>query len=308
MLVVYGYVRIIWIKPRIMGYVYNKILVWIPLDSNTYSRCISHETTVILSIFKLIFCNTNIAVIDSHTLYLDMFLWCSWSIPYEVRNITMQSILSNTGKPYGIYKSSFLWLDFSKRALVISSSVLFWLLLLPLSEDVSPSIVWTIQKILPVIHVVTINLIISRGRSLLLDVNPKGYEVEDHISIKVEVHPRMVSTSKITKSVLSMNTVVIFEKSMVVPLDILVALVKIQIRQVSYKLGIFFGRTFMSTFILISFSLKIDTWPKCWWTILEIFSSDKGTDSCDHNIPVYMSIDSENFYLKIVYIVFILVG
>ena len=40
---------------------------------------------------------------------------------------------------------------------------------------------------------------------LLLDGNPKGYDVADHISTRVEVNPRMLSALKNAKYVLSMN-------------------------------------------------------------------------------------------------------
>ena len=36
----------------------------------------------------------------------------------------------------------------------------------------------------------------SRGGRLLLDGNPNGYEVAEHIFTKVEVNPRMISTLK----------------------------------------------------------------------------------------------------------------
>ena len=42
------------------------------------------------------------------------------------------------------------------------------------------------------LNVVTINLRMSRGGHLLLDGNPKGYEVAEHIATKVEVNPRML--------------------------------------------------------------------------------------------------------------------
>ena len=41
----------------------------------------------------------------------------------------------------------------------------------------------------------------SRGGGLLLDGNPKGYEVAEHIATKVEVNPRMLSTLKNEKSI-----------------------------------------------------------------------------------------------------------
>ena len=45
----------------------------------------------------------------------------------------------------------------------------------------------------------------SRGVLLLLDVNPKGYEVEEHTDKKVDLKPQMLSTLKNEKSIRSMN-------------------------------------------------------------------------------------------------------
>ena len=42
----------------------------------------------------------------------------------------------------------------------------------------------------------TRSLMISRGGSLLLDENPKRYEVAEHIATKVEVDTWMLSTLK----------------------------------------------------------------------------------------------------------------
>ena len=66
-----------------------------------------------------------------------------------------------------------------------------------------------------------------------------------------------------------------FETSMVRPLGILVYLVKRQIRKGSSKSGIFFGRSPMSHFLAISFSLEVETQPKRWGIIWEIFCSDR---------------------------------
>ena len=115
------------------------------------------------------------------------------------------------------------------------------------------------------INVVTRNLRISRGGRLLLDGNPKGYEVADHIATKVEVNPQMLSTLKNAKSIWSFNPGGNLETSMVGPLGILVALVKRQIGQGSSNSGRFSGRPSMSPFLAISFSLVIETWLKCWW-------------------------------------------
>ena len=51
------------------------------------------------------------------------------------------------------------------------------------------------------INVVKINLRMSRGGCLILYVNPKGYEVEEHIATKFEVNPRMISELKKEESI-----------------------------------------------------------------------------------------------------------
>ena len=61
------------------------------------------------------------------------------------------------------------------------------------------------------------------------------------------------------------------ETSMVGPLEVLLSLIKRQIGHGSSKSGIYFGRPYMSTFLGICFSLVIETWPKCWWIIWEIY-------------------------------------
>ena len=45
-------------------------------------------------------------------------------------------------------------------------------------------------------NVVTIHIRMLRGQRLLLDGNPKGYEVAEHIVKKVEINPHMVSILK----------------------------------------------------------------------------------------------------------------
>ena len=147
---------------------------------------------------------------------------------------------------YAKHQSSFLWLEFRKRALVILSSVLLGISLLPLREEASPLVVWTMMFMLwhvlinfdalasaPssstlmnetflswFLNVVTRNLRMSRGGRLLMDRNPKGYEVTEHIATKFEVNPRMLSTLKNAKSIWSMNPGEIFKKSVVGPLEI----------------------------------------------------------------------------------------
>ena len=109
------------------------------------------------------------------------------------------------------------------------------------------------------LNVVTRNFRISRGGSLLLGGNPNGYEVADHIDTKVEVNPRMISTLKNAKSILSMNIGANFETSVVGPLGIFAALVMMQIGQDYSNSGRFSGRPSMSPFLGIRFSLVIDT-------------------------------------------------
>ena len=42
------------------------------------------------------------------------------------------------------------------------------------------------------LSVKTRNLRMSRGVSLILDVNPMGYEVSEHIATKFKVNPRII--------------------------------------------------------------------------------------------------------------------
>ena len=56
-----------------MGSVDNEILVWLPVENNSCSICISHEITTTWSIIKLLSCNTSIDDVDSHTPYFDVF-------------------------------------------------------------------------------------------------------------------------------------------------------------------------------------------------------------------------------------------
>ena len=46
------------------------------------------------------------------------------------------------------------------------------------------------------LNVVTISFRISRGGFLILDGNPKGYEVSEHIATNVKVNSQMISTLK----------------------------------------------------------------------------------------------------------------
>ena len=114
---------------------------------------------------------------------------------------------------YAKHQIYLLWLQFSKRALLILASVLLWLSILSLREEAYPPVVWTMMfmfwhvlinsddlAIVPssstlmnavflswFLNVVTRNLRMSRCGRLLLDGNPKGYEVAEHIATKVEV-------------------------------------------------------------------------------------------------------------------------
>ena len=89
--------------------------------------------------------------------------------------------------------------------------------------------------------------------------NPKGYELAEHIATKVEVNPRMLLKLKNKKYIRRMKPGVNLETSMVGPLVILVALVKIQIGQGYSKSGKFSGRPSMSPFLAIFKSLTIET-------------------------------------------------
>ena len=181
---------------------------------------------------------------------------------------------------------------------MILASVLLGLYLLPLREYAYPPVFWTMVFMLwhvfidskdladaPYsstlmnatflswfLNVVKINFRISRGGRLILDGIPKGHEVAEHISTKVEVNPRMLSTLKNEKSIWSMNPGANFETSVVGPLEILVALVKRQIGKGYSNSGIFSRRPSKSPFLAINFSLVIDTWPKLWWIIWNIVS------------------------------------
>ena len=155
-------------------------------------------------IINILSCNIPIDGADSRTLYFDVFILFSWYTPEEVRNITTQRILSYERDPYGILIVEapifFLWLEFSRKALVILESFLFGVSIFPLSEDASPSIVWTMMFMLwcvlinledlasapylstPMnanllswlLNIVTKYFRISRGGILILDRNPKG--------------------------------------------------------------------------------------------------------------------------------------
>ena len=77
-------------------------MVWISVNNNSCSSCISHEVTSMWSVIKLLYCKSSIYYVDSQTPYFDMFLWRSCSMTEEVSNITTQPILILTGDTYGI--------------------------------------------------------------------------------------------------------------------------------------------------------------------------------------------------------------
>ena len=179
---------------------------------------------------------------------------------------------------------------------MILASVLFCILLLPLSEDAYLPVVWNMALMLwnvfmnsedlasapysstrmnanflsLFLNVVTKICRMSRVGCLLLDGNSKGYEVAEYIAIKVKLNPRMLLTLKTAKSIWSIKPGSKFDTSMVVSLVILSALVKRKIGQGYSKSWIFYRRTSMSTFIFILFRLAIDTWPNHWYLSWEI--------------------------------------
>ena len=94
---------------------------------------------------------------------------------------------------------------------------------------------------------------------MLLDGNPKGCEVSEHIATKFEVNTRMLSILKKRKIHLKHKPRENFKTSMVGTLGILVPLVKRKIRKGSSKSGIFVGIISMSIFLVVRFSLSIET-------------------------------------------------
>ena len=73
-LVLYGEKIIIFIKPNTIGSVDNKTLIWFTVEKNSCISYIYHEITSILSIIKLLYCNTSIDDVESHTPYFDVFV------------------------------------------------------------------------------------------------------------------------------------------------------------------------------------------------------------------------------------------
>ena len=135
-----------------MGSVNNKLLIWFPVYNNSCSSCIYHKIPSMWSVIKFLYCSTSIDDVDSHTPYFDMFAWRSYYMPQKLRNITKQSISvwweSHMAYWYAKHQSSFLWLEFSKRVLIISTSVLLGISLLSLREEASRTVVWTIMFML----------------------------------------------------------------------------------------------------------------------------------------------------------------
>ena len=161
--------------------------------------------------------------------------------------------------------SSFLLGLFLLSLIEYSSQPIVWTLVFMLlhvfvnSEDIAsaPSSSTQINEnfLYWFLNVVTIHLGMSVGGILIMYGNPKGYEVAEHISTKFEVNLQMLSTLKYAKSIWSMKPGANFDTSMVIPMLIFVALVRRQIGQGYSKSGIFYGRPFMITFLVISLSL-----------------------------------------------------
>ena len=76
---------------------------------------------------------------------------------------------------------------------------------------------------------------------MLLNVNPKIYEVKEYVATNIEANPWMLSALKNEKPIWSMNPEENFETSMIRRLVILVALNKSQIGQGSVKCERFLG-------------------------------------------------------------------
>ena len=235
-------------------------MAWIPVENNSCSIWISREITTMWSIINLISCNTPIIDVKYHTPYFDLFVWWSWSMPEKVTNTTMKHILSLAGEPNGILIGEspkfFLvtWFQYKNSGDI--RKYIIWDFTFPiLSKDTYPPVVrnrmfmlWHLLKYLEdlasdpssstqmnanflswLLNEVTIIFNISRDGRLILDGNPKGHELAEHIATKVEVNPQIILTLKIEKSIWIMKPGANFETSMVVPLWILVALVNIQI-------------------------------------------------------------------------------
>ena len=85
-----------------MGSVDNKKLIWNPVENNSCISYMYHEITTMLSLVKIIYCNTFVDDVDSQNQYFDMFEWRHCSMSEEVRNTTMQYILSYVEEQYWI--------------------------------------------------------------------------------------------------------------------------------------------------------------------------------------------------------------
>ena len=85
-----------------IDHVDNNGLVWLLVENNYCSSCVSHEISVMWYIIKFLSCNTPIDDVEYHTTYFDVVVWRYWYMPEEVRNITTQPILGLAVDPYGI--------------------------------------------------------------------------------------------------------------------------------------------------------------------------------------------------------------
>ena len=158
------------------------------------------------------------------------------------------------------------------------------------------------------LNIVTRSLRMSGCGSLLLAGIPKGYEVTEHISTKVEVNQQMISALKNQKSIWSMNRRAKFETSLVVPLGISVALVNTQIGKSYSKSGRSSGRPSMSPFLVINFCLVIETRQKRWWISWDIYCFYREQTVGKKILLSLWGMTLKKLYLKIVKIVLSLVG
>ena len=101
-LVLYGETRIIFIKPIVMLSVDWKILVLLPVYNNSGISCISHKISAMGYIINIISWNMPIDDVEYYTPYFDVFVFWYWSVPEEVREITMKNIFGLVGEPDGI--------------------------------------------------------------------------------------------------------------------------------------------------------------------------------------------------------------
>ena len=74
-----------------------KIMVWLPINNNSFSSFVSQLIAAMSSIIYLISCNTLIYYVDSNSPYFYVFLFYSYSMPEYVSYITAQPIIIFTG-------------------------------------------------------------------------------------------------------------------------------------------------------------------------------------------------------------------